>query len=222
MSRYAHSQAYQTWGCGMISVRAAACAAVFGLLAAGALAACNKNNSGGSASAGASQLAGSQAFAADRGAARRPYGDESARPPTPMFHGEPVWSENRYHSAEENAEYHFRRDGQALGARTLDDFLTKVHHFGDHPPPGTLTLTRTNGDRLLYDPKGNLFGVFTREGAPRTIMKPREGMAYWTEQKAREAEGGGYRSRSGDGYGRSGYGRGDSRSEGGGYGAGES
>jgi hypothetical protein len=62
--------------------------------------------------------------------------------------------------------------------------------------------------------------VFTREGAPRTIMKPREGMAYWTEQKAREAEGGDYRSH---GYGRGGgYGRGDSRSEGGGSGAGES
>jgi hypothetical protein len=202
----------------MISVRAAACAATFAMLAAGGLAACNKNNSGGSASAGSGQFAGSQAFAADRSAARRPYGDESARPPVPMFHGEPVWSENRYHSAQENAEYHFRRDGQSLGARTLDDFLTKVHHFGDHPPPGTLTLTRANGDKLLYDPKANLFGVFTREGAPRTIMKPRDGMAYWTEQKAREAEGGDYRSRS-----RGGYGRSDSRGgDGGGYGAGES
>jgi pyocin large subunit-like protein len=202
----------------MISVRAAACAAAFAMLAAGGLSACNKNNAGAAASAGAGQFAGSQAFAADRSAARRPYGDESARPPVPMFHGEPVWSENRYHSAEENAEYHFRRDGQSLGARTLDDFLTKVHHFGDHPPPGTLTLTRANGDKLLYDPKANLFGVFTREGAPRTIMKPREGMAYWTEQKAREAEGGDYRSRS-----RGGYGRSDSRGgDGGGYGAGES
>lgn len=198
----------------MISVRAAFCAAIFAVLSVGALAACNKSNAGGSASAGAGQsgggqLGGSQAFAADRSAARRPYGDESARPPVPMFHGEPVWSENRYHSAEENAEYHFRRDGQSLGARTLDDFLTKVHHFGDHPPPGALTLTRANGDRLIYDPKANLFAVFTREGAPRTVMKPREGMAYWTEQKAREAEGGDYR-----GHSRGGYGRSDSRSDG--------
>jgi hypothetical protein len=196
----------------MISVRAAVFAAIFGGLAAGALSACNKNDGGSaSASPSAASAGGGQAFAADRAPARRAYGDESARPPVPMFHGEPVWSENRYHSAQENAEYHFRRDGQSLGARTLDDFLTKVHHFGDHPPPGALTLTRANGDRLIYDPKANLFGVYTRQGAPRTIMKPRDGMAYWNEQKAREAEGGDYRSQSHRNYG---------RSDGGGYGGG--
>ena len=117
-----------------------------------------------------------------------------------MFHGEPMWSENRRHTARENAAYHFQRDGQALGAHTLDEFLSKTHQFGDHPPTGTLKLTRSNGDKLLYYPKANLFGVFTSDGAPRTIFKPPEGMAYWTAQKAKEAEGGGYHARS-RGYG---------------------
>jgi hypothetical protein len=162
----------------------------------GTLSGCNRNGGGSSG----------QAYAADRGGgARRSYSgaDDGARPPIPMFHGEPVWSQNRYHTAQENAEYHFHRDGGALGAHTLDDFLTKVHHFGDHPPPGTLTLTRDNGDRLLYDPKANLFGVFTRDGAPRTILKPTDGMAYWNEQKAREAAGGDYHPRPHRDYGRS-------------------
>ena len=138
----------------------------------------------------------------------RSYGrdrDEAAdREPVPMFHGEPMWSENRSHTAKENAEYHFERAGNDLESKTLDDFLTKVHRFGDQPPAGTLKLVRANGDRLLYDPKSDLFGVFTRDGAPRTIFKPSDGMAYWNEQKAREeaqsAGGGdddrGYRRRS--------------------------
>ncbi len=125
--------------------------------------------------------------------------DDAPREATPMFHGEPMWSESRTHSAKENAEYHFERAGADLGSKTLDDFLTKVHRFGDNPPAGALHIERANGDKLLYDPKDNIFAVFTREGAPRTIFKPSSGMDYWEEQKVREADrsgDGGYRSRS--------------------------
>jgi hypothetical protein len=190
----------------MVSLRAASCAALLSVLAAGALSACNRNEAASTSSSG-------QAYAADRHANRSSgggYGDDGPRPPVPMFHGEPMWSQTRAHDARDQAEYHFRRDGQSLGARTLDDFLTKVHAFGDHPPHGTEIITRSNGDRLMYDPKANLFGVFTRDGAPRTILKPPEGKAYWAAQKAREADGGGdYHARSHRNYG---------RSDGGGYG----
>ena len=147
----------------------------------------------------------------------RSYGGERAdRAPVPMFHGEPMWSENRSHTAQENAEYHFERAGADLGSKTLDDFLTKVHRFGDEPPAGTLKLVRANGDKLLFDPKSDVFAVFTREGAPRTVFKPTDGMSYWNEQKAREearADGGGeggagYRRRDqGDDGGDAGRGR---------------
>ena len=118
------------------------------------------------------------------------YGRDEQRDATPLFHGEPMWSENRNHTAQENAEYQFHRSGPDLGVKTLDAFLTKVHGFGDHPPAGTLHIERSNGDKLLYDPKANLFAVFTRDGAPRTIFKPRDGMEYWNEQKSREVAGG--------------------------------
>ncbi len=199
------------------AVRRAGAAA---LVACVALAGCSRSggNTGAAASGGApggSSFGGNgQAYAAN-GAARGGYGGSYGggedRSPVPMFHGEPMWSENRAHSAKENAEYHFERAGSDMGSKTLDDFLTKVHRFGDHPPAGTLKLVRANGDRLQYDPKANLFAVFTREGAPRTVFKPSNGMNYWTEQKAREqadaSGGGGYRRRSyggnGGGYGRS-------------------
>jgi hypothetical protein len=35
----------------------------------------------------------------------------------------------------------------------------------------------------MYDPKGNLFAVVDKDGAPRTLFKPRDGAAYWDQQK---------------------------------------
>ncbi len=112
--------------------------------------------------------------------------EAAARPPVPSFHGEPMWSDSRKYSAEENATYHFQRAGADLGAKTLDEFLTKVHHFIDHPPKDVQVINRSNGDRLLYDPKDNLFAVARADGAPRTIFKPTTGSAYWDEQKIKE------------------------------------
>ncbi len=108
--------------------------------------------------------------------------------PVPLVGGKPMWAANRRHTAEENARYQFARDGADFGAKDVDDFVKKTHAFVDAPPRGVLTLTRNNGDRLLYDPKANVFAVVSREGAPRTMFKPRDGHAYWEEQKQRLAE----------------------------------
>lgn len=105
----------------------------------------------------------------------------------PLYKGKPLWSSSRRFSAEENARRHFEKNGEAVGARDYEDFLAKVHGFVRKPPRDALTLTRANGDRLLYDPKSNLFAVVTRDGAPRTMFKPDDGMAYWERQVAREA-----------------------------------
>ena len=100
--------------------------------------------------------------------------------------GKPVWAPSKRFSAEEGAQRQFERDGEAFDAKTLDQFVKKAHAFVGHPPKGTLTLTRKNGDILFYDPKGNIFAVSNKEGAPRTMFKPDEGMAYWEKQKDRE------------------------------------
>ena len=98
-----------------------------------------------------------------------------------------MWSSNRKYTASQNADYHFKRDGRDFGARNVDDYVRQAHAFIDHPPRGTLKLTRRNGDRLFYDPAGNTFVVADRRGSPRTMFKPRDGMAYWEKQKARES-----------------------------------
>ncbi|ODT89211.1 hypothetical protein [Phenylobacterium sp. SCN 70-31] len=106
---------------------------------------------------------------------------------TPKIDGRPMWSSTRRYSAQENAERAFSRNGEAFGAADVDTFVRKAHAFVNSPPRGTLTLPRSNGDTLLYDPKGNVFAIRTAQGAPRTMFRPDDGMAYWEEQKAREA-----------------------------------
>jgi pyocin large subunit-like protein len=107
--------------------------------------------------------------------------------PTPTIDGKPMWAANRRHTAEENAQYQFSKNGADFGAHSETEYVTKVHAFIDSPPRDVETIDRPNGDRLMYDAKGNVFAVVSRAGAPRTMFKPRDGQVYWTQQKAREA-----------------------------------
>jgi pyocin large subunit-like protein len=108
--------------------------------------------------------------------------------PVKLVQGKPMWAANRRHTADENAQYHFERDGADFGASNVDDYVAKAHAFVDKPPKDVVTLVRSNGDKLMYDAKGNIFAVVSREGAPRTMFKPRDGAAYWDQQKQRESD----------------------------------
>jgi pyocin large subunit-like protein len=162
---------------------------------------------------GASYSSGGGAAPADRSGGADSYRDDPRREPVRLVHGKPMWAANRRHSADDNAQYQFDRDGADFGAKSVDDFVAKVHAFVDHPPADAQTLVRNNGDKLIYEAKDNVFAVVTKDGAPRTMFKPRDGAAYWDQQKERVAEqskdGGGsssdggnrrrYRARNGDG-----------------------
>lgn len=110
--------------------------------------------------------------------------------PVRKLAGKPIWAANRTRTADEAAQRGFERFGDQFAAADVDDYVRKVHAFVGHPPAGAETLKRSNGDTLIYDPKGNVFAVVTKTGAPRTMFKPDDGEAYWTQQKA----GGGRRS----------------------------
>jgi pyocin large subunit-like protein len=106
--------------------------------------------------------------------------------PVRQIGGKPVWAANRQLSADEAAAANYERNGAEFGAKSVDDWVTKVHDFVDDPPRGVATIKRANGDVLFYDAKANTFAVATKDGAPRTMFKPREGAAYWDKQKATE------------------------------------
>ena len=149
--------------------------------AGGARSGDRRDEGGGSGGSGGDSDAGRGSGAADRGGEREE---------TPLFHGKPMWADNRRHTAKENAEYQCDKHGGDIGSKSLDDCLTKVHAFVDSPPSGAEVVTRVrNGDRLLYDAKANMFAVARKDGAPRTFFKPREGADYWREQKEQAQSG---------------------------------
>jgi pyocin large subunit-like protein len=157
------------------------------------LSACDNGPSAVSKQAAGSQMATANApersYNADRGGGydNAPKVDHRKDEVAKADDGKPMWAPSKRFSAEEGAQRQFERDGQAFDTKTLDQFVKKAHAFVGHPPKGTLTLTRKNGDILFYDPKGNIFAVSNKEGAPRTMFKPDDGMAYWEKQKDREA-----------------------------------
>jgi pyocin large subunit-like protein len=150
-----------------------------------ALAACGSKTSAVAAhGSGASGAETSSSASADTGGSRA---RDPRDLPVPQIDGKPLWAANRKHTAEENAEYQFSKHGDEFAAKSETDFVTKVHAFIEKPPRDVQVIDRANGDKLLYDPGGNVFAVVARNGAPRTMFKPTTGAAYWTEQKDREA-----------------------------------
>lgn len=97
----------------------------------------------------------------------------------------PVLTANRRETVDAKIARLFERNGADFGARTPQDYLARVQAFTTRPPAGTDRVERSNGDVLLYQASTNTFAVVSRDGVPKTMFKPREGAAYWAEQKER-------------------------------------
>jgi pyocin large subunit-like protein len=92
---------------------------------------------------------------------------------------------NRRETADAKVTRLYERNGAAFGARSADDYMTKVRAFTARPPRDAETASRPNGDTLIYQASTNTFAVVARDGTPRTMFKPDDGAAYWAEQKER-------------------------------------
>ena len=97
----------------------------------------------------------------------------------------PVLTGNRRETVDAKITRLFERNGSDFGSRTPQDYLAKVQAFTASPPAGTDRVERPNGDVLLYQASTNTFAVVSRDGVPKTMFKPRDGAAYWSEQKER-------------------------------------
>jgi filamentous hemagglutinin len=107
-------------------------------------------------------------------------GHQSA--PSAVSSNEVVWSHGR-DGGDRNAEAHWEKHGREFPEfRSAQDYEQGALNFVNHPPPGTLTKARANGDTLYYDPATNTFAVKDREGEPRTFFRPESGRAYWDRQ----------------------------------------
>ena len=109
----------------------------------------------------------------------------------------PALTANRRETVDAKVARLFERNGADFDAASAEDYLAKVRRFTARPPAGTERVERANGDVLLYQASTNTFAVVSRDGVAKTMFKPREGAAYWAEQKA-AAPGFGRRSQSGE------------------------
>jgi hypothetical protein len=97
---------------------------------------------------------------------------------------QPGLTANRRETVDAKTARLFERNGADFGAATAEDYLAKVRAFTTRPPAGTDRVERPNGDVLLYQASTNTFAVVSRDGIAKTMFKPRDGAAYWDEQKA--------------------------------------
>ena len=106
-------------------------------------------------------------------------GEEAATPQEKA-----VLTANRRETVDAKIARLYDRNGADFGARSAEDYLTKVTAFTTKPPRDAETVKRPNGDTLIYQASTNTFAVVDSDGVPRTMFKPDDGPAYWEEQKA--------------------------------------
>jgi RHS repeat-associated protein len=95
----------------------------------------------------------------------------------------PIWSDKKNATSVQNALGHWNNHGGEFpGLQNAKQYVEKATNFVNSPPPGTLTKTRPNGDKLFYEPSSNTFAVQRADGAPRTMFKPNAGINYWNRQ----------------------------------------
>jgi filamentous hemagglutinin len=51
-------------------------------------------------------------------------------------------------------------------------YVQGAQSFVSDPPSGTLSIARSNGDTVLYDPATNTLAVKGANGVPKTMFKP--------------------------------------------------
>ncbi|MGH3713696.1 MAG: polymorphic toxin-type HINT domain-containing protein [Micromonosporaceae bacterium] len=84
-----------------------------------------------------------------------------------------LWTGTKKQSAAENAFRHYKDHGADFAdAQNAVQYVEKAQDFLRHPPSGTLTRVRGNGDVVRYHSGTNTFGVMDANGAPRTFFKP--------------------------------------------------
>jgi len=80
---------------------------------------------------------------------------------------------NKGLSPVQNAFEHFKKHGNEFpGIQNAKQYVKAAQDFVNHPPSGSLTTVRPNGDVVVYHPATNTFGIKNAAGEPKTMFKP--------------------------------------------------
>ncbi|EJC85478.1 hypothetical protein Rleg4DRAFT_7363 [Rhizobium leguminosarum bv. trifolii WSM2297] len=87
--------------------------------------------------------------------------------------GGSFWSSTGSKTAVENAYGHWDKHVSEFPEyQNSLQYVQGARDFVANPPTGTLTITRSNGDTVLYNPTTNTFAVKSADGTPRTMFRP--------------------------------------------------
>jgi len=94
-----------------------------------------------------------------------------------------IWSSKKALNSVENALHHWNQHKREFpNLQNSLQYVQAARAFFLFRPQGTLMKVRKNGDILLFNPQSNIFAVYTKEGVPRTMFKPKNGINYWHTQ----------------------------------------
>lgn len=108
----------------------------------------------------------------------------SASVPNVIRPGKQIWSITKQNTSVENALYHWNKHGKSFPElQNSQQYVEKAWNFFKFPPRNVLSKTRSNGEILIYEQKTNTFGSYTKDGIPKTMYHPTDGIKYWEVQK---------------------------------------
>jgi pyocin large subunit-like protein len=93
--------------------------------------------------------------------------------------GRQIWSSTNKKTSVQNAFKHWKdHKNEFPELFNAKQYVERSHSLFQHSEK-TLTKIRSNGEILYYQPTSNTFGAFTKDGVPKTMFRPRDGIYYW-------------------------------------------
>jgi len=91
-----------------------------------------------------------------------------------------IWTSTKDRSEVINAFKHWEKHAAEFPEFNNSlEYVLGANKFMTNPEVNTLIKVRTNGDKVFYNPKSNIIGIQTKNGVPRTLFKPEDGLKYW-------------------------------------------
>lgn len=90
-----------------------------------------------------------------------------------------IWTSTKKKTSVKNAYCHWKDHRKEFpNLQNAKQYVDHARSFVGKSGNGLLTKLRTNGEILIYETQTNTFVVYSKEGLPKTMFKPREGMTY--------------------------------------------
>lgn len=97
--------------------------------------------------------------------------------------GKQIWSANGTRSSVENALHHWNKHGREFTElQNSKQYVEKAWIFLKSTSKDIFSKTRPNGKLLRYNQNTNVFGSYTKDGVPKTMFRPKNGIQYWDMQ----------------------------------------